>query len=139
MAAAKTRIAHENELPGTRGWLIHRPAVNREIEGFCVPSSVAPGDSVSVHISTSAHKFRAELFRLGFYDGTGGRLLDTFGPFPGARLPDPNCNSRGAGSCEWPSAFTIPISKTAVSGCYPGPRRSLVMHQMSDSMVTTAS
>ncbi|WP_306765299.1 N,N-dimethylformamidase beta subunit family domain-containing protein, partial [Solirubrobacter soli] len=113
-----TRIAAENAEPGTRDWILSNPALGREIEGFCSPSSVAPGGLVQVHVSTSASQFRAEIYRLGFYSGAGGRQTDSFGPFAGVYHSDPDRDARHAGSCDWPAAFAIEMPDTAVSGCY---------------------
>ena len=46
------------------------------VEGYTSESSVAPGEALELHVSTSpAEDYRVEIYRLGWYDGDGGRLV----------------------------------------------------------------
>ena len=111
------RTAEENSIQGTRDWILDNVATSREIEGFCVPSSIPAGGAVSVRVSTHAPRFRAEVFRLGYYDGDGARLVASLGPFDGSVQLDPPPDIRGASSCIWPESFEIQLNDP-VPGCY---------------------
>jgi len=83
-------VARENALPGTTDWLISRPAPRDEtcwcapaLDAYAWPPSAAPGDTVSLAVSTQSSSFSADLFRMGWYQGLGGRLVKTLGAFPG--------------------------------------------------------
>src|SRR5574341_33503 len=53
-------IRDENEKPGTRDWLLSKPAIDRAvkhrcpwIEGFFSRASVGPGETLTLHVSTN--------------------------------------------------------------------------------------
>ena len=73
------------------------------IEGFVSKTSVRPGESLTVHVSTNpASPFMLEIFRLGFYQGHGGRLLMKAGPFKGEVQPDPPIGPKRLASASGP-------------------------------------
>ncbi|MEZ6102682.1 MAG: DUF6605 domain-containing protein [Pirellulaceae bacterium] len=46
------------------------------IEGYTSEASVAPGESVEFHVSSDqGYNYRIEIYRLGWYDGDGGRRV----------------------------------------------------------------
>ena len=46
------------------------------VEGYTSESSVAPGEALELHVSTSpAEDYRVEIYRLGWYGGDGARLV----------------------------------------------------------------
>ncbi len=68
-------IAEENALPGDDGWKITRPSLIGEIAAYCGQVSVQRGDTLDVHVSTmtDAAKYEADVYRMGWYGGAGGR------------------------------------------------------------------
>ena len=74
-AAAATRnpdlIRDENLKPGTRDWLLTKPAIDRAvkyrcpwIEGYFSRASVRPGETITLHVSTNPEsRFRSDSFR----------------------------------------------------------------------------
>ncbi|TWU34943.1 Dockerin type I repeat protein [Novipirellula artificiosorum] len=51
-------------------------APQHAVEGYTSETSFAPGDTFALHVSTSpAQPYRVEIYRLGWYDGDGGRLV----------------------------------------------------------------
>ena len=91
-------IARENQQPGTTDWLVRRvePAAantredrytrQRAIEGYVSRTSVRAGETLTAFVSTSpAASYRADVYRLGYYGGTGGRLMARLGPFQAFR------------------------------------------------------
>lgn len=74
---ARRTIAEENQLPGDSGWRIDRPALIGEIAGYCGQVSVQPGETLDVHVSTmtAGAKYEADVYRMGWYGGAGGRVV----------------------------------------------------------------
>src|SRR3954454_18886679 len=75
--SAQNPIQTENANPGTSGWQLSNPALNREIEGYASLTSVNIGSSIDFMVSTNDSTFKIEIFRTGWYGGIGGRLLLT--------------------------------------------------------------
>src|SRR5262245_57967680 len=85
------RIKTENEKAGTTDWQLTYAKFDANakyrqslLEGYCSRTSVKAGEKIAFHISTSpASDFTIQVYRLGYYGGTGGRLMRTLGPFDG--------------------------------------------------------
>jgi len=76
-------LARENSLVGTPGWSSDMPvrasgwdkeAQSKRAEGFFNRFSVSCGESAKLQITNSA---RIEMYRLGYYNGDGARLMKT--------------------------------------------------------------
>jgi hypothetical protein len=70
-------IQTENTLPGadSSGWQPPHVSPTR-IQGYASEASVLPGEDVHLHVGTSAgDRYRVELYRLGWYNGAGARLI----------------------------------------------------------------
>ena len=121
-ASAANPIQTENALPGTTAWYVTQ-APPPSIEGYTSQTSVLPGESVQLHVSTSpAARYRIEVYRLGWYGGAGGRLV---GCVPGcatdeagAERPHPDPDANGETVAGWPVTDELPIPADAVSGYY---------------------
>ena len=113
LASAQNAIVRENQKAGTTDWLITRvesqPANTRDdryrrqraIEGYVSRTSVRAGDTLTAFVSTSpAASYRADVYRLGYYGGKGGRLVARLGPFAGTAQPDPVDGPQQAGRGE---------------------------------------
>jgi hypothetical protein len=70
-----TLTAQENSRRGDPRWRIDRIGELNEIEGWADRASVKPGETVGLHISTTAPTYRVTAFRTGWYQGTQGRLV----------------------------------------------------------------
>src|SRR5687767_13528860 len=76
-------VRRENEKPGTRDWMLRKTAIDPKtkyrcpwIEGYCSHTSVRAGETIRFFVSTNpASPFRIELYRMGFYGGSGGRRV----------------------------------------------------------------
>jgi hypothetical protein len=106
--AVHQRIAEENALPGTSTWRIEHPAEAREIEGYASRIS-SGGEPVDVKVSLArAGTFRWFVYRLGFYGGLGGRLVEEGGPADGGPQAEPSYDpSTGLSRADWPTSFTL--------------------------------
>jgi hypothetical protein len=121
-------IRRENERPGTRDWVLEQTRVDPStkyrcpwIEGFCSHTSIRPGDFLELFVSTNPPSpFRVDLYRLGYYRGSGGRHLMHLGPFPGVTQPDPPVGARRVRDCRWAPDVAVRIPHGWVSGVYLG-------------------
>jgi hypothetical protein len=126
--AEPDRIRHENELPGTRNWMATHVHIDPKtkyrspwMEGFISRTSVRPGETITLHVSTNPPSpFLIEIYRLGYYQGYGGRLMVTAGPFKGTVQPDPPVGDKRLRECAWAPATSITIPADWTSGVYLG-------------------
>ncbi len=71
-----SRIALENELPGTADWQLERSPAPIPFGLYLDHSSVAAGQRLQIFASARvAASCRLEVFRLGYYDGAGARRV----------------------------------------------------------------
>jgi hypothetical protein len=121
-------IRRENEKAGTRDWLLTQTRIDPAtkyrcpwIEGYCSHTSVRAGDTLTFHVSTNpSSPFVIDLYRLGFYQGHGGRFLTRLGPFQGAIQPDPPLGPKRLRDCQWASCASLRIPADWPSGVYVG-------------------
>jgi len=127
-SAAGGPIAQENARAGSRDWQLTRLRLDKSggfrspaIEGYCSRQSVAAGESISFHVSTTpATKFQIEIFRMGYYGGAGARYLTTLGPLEGVAQPMPEVGPGRLRECRWPAAADLTIPADWPSGVYLG-------------------
>ena len=119
-------IQQENQLPGTTAWQWTNVAMYDEktsrfpdIEGYAWTTSAISGDTISFSVSTNSQTFTADIYRLGWYQGTGGRLIKSIAKIPGSFYPMSTMDSQtGLVDANWPVAFTLNIDPTWVTGIY---------------------
>ena len=74
-ATAANPVQRENSRPGTPGWEIP-PGAGTVITGYASEISVAPGQSLYLHVAAPpGSRYRVLVYRLGWYRGAGGRLI----------------------------------------------------------------
>src|SRR5262245_30591826 len=96
-SANRDLIRDENKQPGTTDWQLTYTRVDPKakyrstlIEGFASRASVRPGESIDFFVSTDpASRFTIDLYRLGYYQGKGGRHLKRLGPLEGKKQETP--------------------------------------------------
>ncbi len=82
-------IRKENAKTGTRDWLLTKTDITKNepvklwrsprIEGYCSATSVSAGDTLKIMVSTNpVSEFNLEIYRTGYYGGTGGRFMKRF-------------------------------------------------------------
>lgn len=121
-------IRRENARPGTRDWMLAKTRVDAAtkhrcptIEGYCSRTSVRAGETIEFFVSTNpASSFTIDLYRLGYYGGTGGRFMRTLGPFAGEPQADPPVGARRVRDCRWKQCASLKIPPDWVSGVYVG-------------------
>jgi hypothetical protein len=125
-AAVASAVQGENALPGTHAWYPLYPPIGAAgvIEGYASEVSVDSGDLLQLHVSTNpAASYRVDVYRLGYYQGLGGRLLACL----------PSCFSSDQGQTQvfsgpdpvtgevresWPVTDSITVPSSWVSGYY---------------------
>ncbi len=113
----------ENQKPGTADWRLSCPAINREIEGYASATSIAYDELLQLFISTSEIEYHLEIFRMGWYQGLGGRRV--IGPIrlAGTKQSEPEPDPEtGLVECCWTSGYELQIASSEranwVSGCF---------------------
>lgn len=115
-------IVAENCNTGTTDWTIGDGLGDLTIQGFATDISVNVGQTISFKINTPASSYHIDIYRMGYYGGTGGRYITTI--HPSAQLPqvqpacltDPNTLLYDCGNWGVSASWTVPA--TAVSGIY---------------------
>lgn len=122
--AADNAIVLENQQPGSAAWQ-HGPLtsddVTGQIKGYWSATSVRQGESITLYVSVNpAQAYTLDLFRLGWYQGLGGRLrlhLDLNGTQQAACATDPQT---GLIACNWSPSYTLAVPSDWTSGVYLG-------------------
>jgi hypothetical protein len=119
-------IAAENGAPGTTAWrLAGSPsllggAAHGPVEGYVAEQAIAPGESESIYVNApGAHTVTVRVFRMGWYGGTGGRLVLQSRPLPATSQPP--CTHRfatGLTECRWHTTLSFVIPPALPSGVY---------------------
>jgi hypothetical protein len=116
-------IVVENAQPGNPSsqWDISG-AGDTSIQGFATQISVNKGETVHFKIDTSAGAYRLDIYRMGYYQGNGARLIASV--LPSVSLPqnqpgpatDSATGLMDYGTWAESASWTVPA--TAVSGIY---------------------
>ena len=112
-------VVAENLRPGTLDWLVSRVAGARVIEGFADTVSAAAGDDVVVFATTPAASFHVEAYRMGWYQGTGARLVWRSATAPGMVQPAATVAPDTAMvACRWVPSTVVPVTDSWPPGSY---------------------
>ncbi|WP_189112510.1 N,N-dimethylformamidase beta subunit family domain-containing protein [Pilimelia terevasa] len=124
-AAGQAHVREENARAGSDGWRHTRglrPSddIGHQVQGYADASSVAPGGTISFHVSARTDReCRIEVYRLGHYGGRGGRLMQLRAGVPVALRPAPaNPDRRRSVACRWPASWRLAVPRTWPSGLY---------------------
>ncbi len=134
---AADSVAVENAKAGTTAWQLTNPATegtnndlntadyaNVEIQGYASLTSVPQGGSIDFHVRTiNTNSYTMSVFRMGYYNGAGGRLV--LGPItlPGVVQPMPPApvyqpTGTGIVECNWSVSYSLTVPTDWVSGIY---------------------
>ncbi len=125
-------VIEENDKPGTTAWEIH--GAHSGISGFASLAYAQPGQKVTLYVSTTGRTFRAQAFRMGYYQGRGARLIWTSAQVKGKDQPAcPVTSGINMVACDnWSPSLTFDVTSAFVQGDYliklagPGNRQSYV-------------
>jgi hypothetical protein len=109
----------ENAKPGTLNWICNHNQPDHALEGFASQVSAVPGDDVAVFVSSTARAVQVQAYRMGYYQGLGGRLVVKTDFVP-AKVQAAPVVTPGIGTvtCPWSPTLTLNITKDWLPGSY---------------------
>src|SRR6185369_13982772 len=89
-AVAASYIQIENAKTGTADWRLTNPGfASGAIEGYASLTSVNRGGRIQLFVNTVDPAYTLEIFRIGYYQGLGGRRMTAPVTLAGVRQPIP--------------------------------------------------
>src|SRR6266705_2862309 len=123
-AAQSNPIVIENQQPGTSQWQWQigtrgTDAVG-QIKGYASATSVNKGENITFYVTVNpAQTYTIDVYRMGWYQGLGGRLMQHVGPLNGVQQPTcPTDATTGMIECHWAPAYTLATQTSWTSGIY---------------------
>lgn len=115
-------IIYENQVQGTEDWIISHQAddMNNQIKGYASATSVNLGDNIDFYITVSAPMtYTINVYRMGWYDGLGGRLMQEIGPLTGTVQNSATLDGNtGLVVADWDVSHTLTVPTDWTSGIY---------------------
>jgi len=115
-------IVVENQNTGSTQWALSNQANDTamQIKGYASATSVNKGGSINFHVTvTPAQTFEIDVYRMGWYGGTGGRLMQQIGPLNGVQQPPPVLDlTTGLITAPWSVSHTLTVPSSWTSGVY---------------------
>ena len=112
-------VAAENARPGTDAWKITADDPKSPVEGYADATSATAGDTVTLFVGSTSPTWRAEAFRMGFYGGTGARLIWASGEQHTEWQRYAKIDQKtGLAEAGWDPSLRIPIDATWPPGAY---------------------
>ncbi len=120
--AGQNPVVIENSNPGTTEWRLTKWAsdVEMQIKGYASATSVNLGEEITFYITVNpAQSYNIQIYRMGWYGGTGGRLMHESGPLDGFKQADPVLDAdTGLLYCPWEASYTLSVPTSWTSGVY---------------------
>ena len=114
-----TWLIAENAKPGTLDWICNHVQPDHALEGFASQVSAQPGDDVAVFVNTTARAVQIQAYRMGYYQGLGGRLVTQTDFVPATPQAAPElAPGLGTVRCPWTPTLSLNITKDWLPGCY---------------------
>jgi hypothetical protein len=115
-------IAAENARPGTTSWFIDTPRQD-EISGYFDDVSYLPGDAATLSVDSHGDPFSYTVYRMGYYDGLGGRKIMSEDVGANDVQPTPTVDGDFNGGAKllttgWHNSAVIDVGADWVSGYY---------------------
>lgn len=119
--ATQNAIVLENQKSGTKAWQLSNVATNSEIAGYGDASSINKGQTLNLKISLAqAGRYSLDVYRLGYYGGTGGRPIASVTDLNGVTQAEPTMTNASTNLVEykWNTSFTLQTSTDWTTGLY---------------------
>ncbi len=117
-------IVAENQLTGSTQWQIPwgssaTDAVG-QIKGYASAASINKGGNITFYVTVNpSQTYTVDVYRMGWYQGLGGRLMEHIGPLNGVQQPGcPTDATTGMIECHWAPAYTLSTQTSWTSGIY---------------------
>ena len=121
-ATGSNPIVDENKLPGTSQWHLSKEAddTTKQIKGYASATSVNVGQTITFFVTVKpAQSYDIDIYRIGYYQGLGGRLVQHVGALPGVQQPAcPMDAATGMISCNRSSGYQLTVPTTWTSGIF---------------------
>ncbi len=89
------------------------------IRGYASATSVNRGQPITLFVGTAQPSYRLEVYRMGWYGGSGARLLTTVTNLPGQSQPLPAPDPQtGEIAANWQPSYTLRTGSDWPSGIY---------------------
>ena len=130
-------IVRENALPGTSDWQIPKDkGATTQIQAYASATSALPGQKLTFYVSTQIEgtRYAISIYRLGWYNGLGGRLMLSQANLAGHSqgywyFQEPNSRLVGCNSCHvdrktglveanWQPSYTLTVPLDWTTGVY---------------------
>jgi hypothetical protein len=116
-------IELENQHLGTDSWRITERSsdqVHHQVEGYSSATSVNIGGSITLFVSVSpAQSFSISIYRVGYYQGLGARLVQTIPGMAGIRQQSCPMDLRtGMIACRWKPSYHLAVPTDWTTGVY---------------------
>jgi hypothetical protein len=115
-------IVLENQKSGTTAWKIPSACqTTTEIAGYADATSINKGQAINFKVSLAqAGKYQIDVYRLGYYGGTGARLITSITGLNGTtqavpKIDDPNTRLV---ECKWNTSYTLHTGSDWICGLY---------------------
>ena len=93
--------------------------IPHSIEGYPDHVSATTGDTVALHVSSTAPTFHVEAYRMGWYQGYGGRLIWRSAHDDGRGPADPGARALGEHvECNWAPSVHFDVTSEWPPGNY---------------------
>ena len=126
-SAPSNPVVIENQQTGTTLWQLgdlygrkYSTDAVGQIKGYASAVSVNKGETITFHVSTNtAQTYTIDVYRMGWYGGLGGRLMQHIGPLNGTSQPACPMNaSLGMTECSWAPSYDLATQTSWTSGVY---------------------
>ena len=119
-------IVLENQNTGTSNWQLFQPGftlatdATGQIAAYASSTSVNKGEQIAFYVSVNpVQTFKMDFYRMGYYGGLGGRLMQSVGPLSGVtEAACPIDNTTGLVECQWSKAYTLTVPANWTTGVY---------------------
>ena len=107
-AGTRPGAVAERDLPGDPDFWLRSTGPPDAIEGYADQVSVRPGETFTLHGSTTGASFRVSAYRVGWYRGAQARLVWRSGEIRGRRQPGPSfASATRTVFTRWEPALTV--------------------------------
>ena len=121
-------VRRANSRPGAADWQLTKVRPNKGkgfrtvlIEGYCSRQSVEAGQTLLINLSADpARRATVDIYRMGYYGGTGARHVTRLGPVAVKQQPEPPIGPHRLRECRWEPTLEVKIPADWPSGVYLG-------------------
>ncbi|HLY30154.1 MAG TPA: N,N-dimethylformamidase beta subunit family domain-containing protein, partial [Ktedonobacterales bacterium] len=119
-AATENAIQIENSYPGDPTWDDFSASLDPTVlSGYSSPISVNHGSTVNFYVTTTSSTVTIDIYRMGWYGGTGARHMETLGTYAGQHQAIPNPDPvTGIVVCNWKLTASLAVPATWTTGVY---------------------